>query len=107
MTDAELDEWLEGRGPVIAEMARRLRPDKCVRMTTNEGHYVIVAYGEKNRTLQLAHGRDSYLPGVVAFGIPETEVVTCACGKWERPTDAQIKATADDIEAMRKQMLRN
>jgi hypothetical protein len=96
-TADELEAWLVGKPAVVIELARRVPTTTCYRMRGNEGHYVVASYAE-NGTFTLAHGRDSYLPGVGVFGITPDEVIPCGCGRWQWPTAEQRRATDARIE---------
>ncbi len=67
-------------------------PDTCYRMRDNDGHYRISGlsgdvYGRI--TAEIVHGRDSYFPGVLVFGINPADLIVCGCGKWELPEKDQ------------------
>lgn len=101
----EFEVWLAQRPPKVAEVARKLPPDRCYRMAGNAGHYVILSYAEHKSgevTLTLAHGRDSYLPGVQVFGIRPESLFDCGCEKWEWPLQEQIEETGQHLEAQKK-----
>lgn len=81
--------------------AQRQYPNTCYRMTTNDGHYRITGLdgtADGEITAQIVHGRDSYFPGVRAFGVHLNELVRCDCGKWEFPTREQIEATKRELK---------
>lgn len=98
-TEAEREaweQWLAERPPAVAALARRFEPWRCLRMTTNPGHYKPTGYGEQRDgsvTLTLAHGRDSYLPGVRVFGVEPDTVTPCGCGAWQYPLPEQVRFT--------------
>ena len=77
----------------LREAVEKYPPDTCYRDKDNDGHYILtntdISY-EGTITVCILHGRDSYLPGVLVFGVPPTELVRCDCGKWEPPTEHQI-----------------
>lgn len=86
---AEYEAWLAKRPEAIRALVRRCPPMQCYRMHANRGHYWIVSYSVNangHATMTLAHGRDSYMPGVGVFGIRASAVKPCGCGKWEMPT---------------------
>lgn len=77
-------------------------PARCYRSKSNRGHYDLHSFVEPEDpnaplTCTIIHGKDSYLPGVAAFGIPLTDLVICDCGNWEPPTPEQIEATGMNI----------
>jgi len=93
-----------------ATLRERLRetqekyPDTCYRMEGNDGHYRISGLtgdADGNITAEVVHGRDSYFPGLLVFGIHLTELVPCNCGKLERPTKAQMVETKRKMEGYR------
>lgn len=53
-----------------------------------KGHYKALEYkiqGKgKNRqiTVLILHGKDSFLPGVAVFGVPFEDLKPCGCGKF-------------------------
>lgn len=78
--------------------------DTCYRMADNDGHYRISGlsgdvYGRI--TAEIVHGRDSYFPGVLVFGVDPSELVPCNCGKWEPPTKAQLEQTRKEMDGYR------
>jgi hypothetical protein len=92
---AAIQEWLAGLPPDVRELAIRCPAYvPCYGMKENNGHYQIISYGESlvglRPTMAVAHGRDSYLPGVAVFGVPGEDMIPCGCGKWELPTTDQI-----------------
>jgi hypothetical protein len=94
------DLWLEGRPPIIQKMAK-LCPPNCYR-GERRGHYRLYSYNE-NGTVTLLHGKDSFLPGIVVFGVDPATLVACGCGKWDEATEAQAEATARRIDRERGQ----
>lgn len=93
-------EWIESRPPKIREIARRFPPD-CYRLRDTRGHYHIYSYGETTDgrvVIQVAHGADSNLPGVMVFGIDPEELIHCSCGRWEWPSEEQTLITAALLE---------
>jgi hypothetical protein len=71
-------------------------PATCYRMKGNDGHYRIKgldADADGHVTVQLIHGRDSYMPGVFVYGVETDELQRCACGRWEKPLPEQIEET--------------
>jgi len=94
--------WLEGRPAVIQEIGREYPGWQCYHTADRpDGHYRIYAYTERG-TLELQHGRDSFLPGITVFGVSPDELVVCGCGKWLPPTAAQQEATIARIERFRE-----
>lgn len=88
-------EWLATLPDEVQALAR-ICPSyvPCYRMTTNPGHYKIISYAQAPDGLPpaavLAHGEDSYSPGVAVVGVPPEEMIPCGCGKWKHPTKDQI-----------------
>src|SRR5690349_2294252 len=87
----ELQKWIDSRPPAVREIATKYPPDRCYRSRENPGHYIIERYSEPQDgrpiTVTIVHGRDSYMPGVAAFGIDPHSLIPCTCGNWEPPTD--------------------
>ena len=96
--DEERKAWLETLPPIVRALAERFDSDVCYRLTStsDKGHYIIVTYAS-NGTLTMAHGRDSFDPGMTVFGVPADDVLLCGCGKWEPPTKAQITAKQQEV----------
>lgn len=106
---AEREKWLrelESLPRVVREICEAYPPWTCYRMVDSPGHYAIVAYdptpslAEPYVMLRLAHGSDSTAPGVAVFGIRPDSVTECGCGKWEEPTPAQARETAERMRAI-------
>ena len=78
----------------VREAVEKYPPDTCYRLKDNpNGHYILTKTGishDGEITVWILHGRDSYLAGVLVFGVPPTLLVRCDCGKWEPPTKHQI-----------------
>jgi len=78
--------------------------DPCYRIKDNEGHYEIARFGadeEGNVTAWIIHGRDSYFPGVMVFGVELSELVPCGCGEWEPATEEQLEQIEKKMEVYR------
>jgi len=95
---AREEEWLANLPDEVQELARLCPPYvPCYRMTTNNGHYKIISYAQAPEGLPpaavLAHGEDSFLPGVAVVGVPPEELIPCGCGEWKNPTTEQINIT--------------
>lgn len=84
--------FLEGLPENVAAVARRYPATACYRSRENSGHYQIVSYGETGDvvTVTLAHGRDSFLPGVAVIGASVETLTVCGCGQWREPTRDQL-----------------
>jgi hypothetical protein len=54
-------------------------------------------------TCKLVHGKDSYSPGIMVFGVKLSTLVACNCGKWEPPTEAHIEETGMKISILKAQ----
>lgn len=95
--------FLKKLPPHVAEVVREYPATTCYRSIENEGHYWIYSYGEPPTkdgivTVKIVHGRDSYLPGVMVFGVQIGSLVKCGCGKWESPTEEQFMERRVHIE---------
>lgn len=101
----KIEAWFAIRPPKVAAVMRAYPPLICYRSTENDGHYWIQSYGEPRDdgpiTLTLAHGQDSYLPGVGVFGVAPETLTPCNCGRWSWPTPEQAEETAAKIEVVR------
>ena len=77
----------------LREAVEKYPPDTCYRLKDYDGHYILtntdISHDGKI-TVRILPSRDSYLPGVLVFGVLPTELVRCDCGKWEPPTEDQI-----------------
>jgi hypothetical protein len=86
MTDSErvaaLEEWLKDRPQVIKDLAKQCPPDCYRGADAPNGHYLLHAYSEDG-TVKVIHGKDSYAPGILVFGMHPESLVLCGCGKWE------------------------
>jgi hypothetical protein len=88
-------EWLSTL-PAEVQALARICPSwvPCYRMTTNDGHYRVISYAQSTEGLPplvvLAHGEDSFSPGVAVVGVPPEEMIPCGCGEWKEPTREQI-----------------
>lgn len=89
------EKWVESLPPEVQALAR-ICPHwvPCYRMRENPGHYKLLSYAQSTiglpPALTLAHGEDSYAPGVAVVGVPPDEAIPCGCGKWRPATDDQI-----------------
>ena len=104
MSEQELEDWLATRPPAVAAVARRFPPTTCYRSTENRGHYLIGSYEEPKCggvTVKLIHGADSFLPGIVVFGVDPETLISCDCGEWNWPTPEQTLEIREQIERMR------
>lgn len=102
---AEWEKWLQERPDVVASLARKFPPYQCLIMK-GRGHYIPISYQEgmdDKVTMTLAHGDDSFLPGVSVFGIPESDVKICGCGEWEFPTPGRTEATKKILDAKKRE----
>jgi hypothetical protein len=114
MNEDQWDDWVAALPEAVREVALRFPMTSCVRMRDNHGHYRVIAYANPKHTpemliaglppgpvlMTLAHGRDSYLPGLGVFGITADELELCGCGKWQPPTRAQMDATQSYVKAI-------
>jgi hypothetical protein len=95
--------WYASRPPRVKKMIE-LRPFGTCYVSINasgeRGHYAICSYRE-NGTIIIQHGADSFLPGVGVFGVLPEDLTLCGCGKWERPTDEQLKVVDQVITAVK------
>jgi len=101
--NSELRKWLLTRPAKIRRVVLKYPPD-CYLNINNAGHYLLYSYDEEldnSITVKLEHGRDSFLPGVIVFGIPLESLIPCSCGKWEKPTDKQAADTGVMLDAER------
>jgi hypothetical protein len=99
----ELRRWINERPPAVRKVALCFPPDTCYRMG-DRGHYSIYSYkeGKDDRvTLTMAHGRDSFLPGMRVFGVEPEGLELCGCGKWEWPTCGQ-PITGSNVRCIRE-----
>lgn len=104
---AELEEWLQDKSPAVQAAARKRPPYGCYRDSMNpRAHYVITGYGEPHDgsavTVALAHGADSFLPGVGTAGFDPEQLTECNCGHWQQPTDEQIEAMKEHFAALER-----
>lgn len=96
-----LQKWIDERPPAVRAVALRFPPDGCYRIH-GRGHYIIRSYGEQADgavSLTMAHGRDSFLPGVAVFGIDPEKLEACGCGKWKWPSSDQVRFMERRVEA--------
>lgn len=99
--DPELRKWILTR-PAKIRRAFLKYPPNCYLSNKNMGHYRLHSYEENTNdsvTVKLVHGRDSYSPGILVFGVPLNSLILCGCGKWESPTKAQVKETKKWIDS--------
>lgn len=103
--DPEAKEWFESRPPQVQAAILETPPD-CYRSLDNPGHYRLYSYEEpvnsKEITVKLIHGRDSFLPGVLVFGVDRNSLLRCGCGKWQGPTKEQVRLTKKRLDAEKK-----
>lgn len=88
--------WVNSRPPKVRKIALAYPATQCYRATDNRGHYTIYCYSEPRSkygrvTVKLIHGQDSYLPGVMVFGVNPKTLIPCDCGKWNPPTIEDCK----------------
>lgn len=101
-------EWTATRPPEIRAVAEKFPAYHCYRSNKSRGHYIITAYTEGVPvTVKIAHGADSFLPGVEVFGVDPEELVVCDCREWEWPSQAQADATRKRIDAERERLRRS
>lgn len=95
--------WLADRPQVIRDMAKRMPPNTCYRQRDGNpmGHYTLYSYSEDG-TVSLVHGADSFLPGVMVFGVREDACVRCDCGNWKPPSEEAARATRAYIDVVAK-----
>jgi hypothetical protein len=100
----KLKAWIKTLPKKVQKVANKYPGDTCYRK--DGGHYRIRSYDEEKDgsvSLQLIHGRDSFLPGVIVFGInPSDLLIQCNCGKWEPPTEEQTTVTRAMLENERE-----
>lgn len=106
MTQEQWDTSIAGWPEPVRSVASKYPATRCYRSTDNPAwHFVISGYDVHNETaevfVELVHGRDSTLPGVKTFGQNPGQLIACACGKWEPPTQEQIEERRRHIEAVR------
>lgn len=78
----ESKEWYHSRPPNIKAMIDTFPPHTCYRMRDNIGHYYIASYSSHDdgtMSLKMGHLLDSYLPGVVVFGVKPSNCERCDC----------------------------
>ncbi len=97
--DKETQDWYRTRPASVKKAILSCPPDECYRGKDGKGHYILRSYverkGEPTR-LTMVHGRDSFWPGTIVFGMPPEDLKICGCGKWRPPTKQQIAATKGD-----------
>lgn len=99
-------EWMESRPRKIRTVLEQHfnPPALCYRLSNDpnhRGHYAFYSIYERDDgkvLLTIAHGKDSFSPGLRVFGISPEEMVPCNCGKWEPPTQEQIDDIPNIIE---------
>lgn len=104
---AEWDKWLNERPEAIHELARDFPPNQCLTMG-GRGHYTPISYGEEfggGVSMTLAHGDDSFMPGVAVFGIRRDHVRVCGCGKWEWPSKESVAKTKRHVDAVKQRRM--
>src|SRR5688572_25903245 len=94
----DFNAWAETLPPPLRAIAEAYPMYECWRSTRNEGHYRIISYSTPKGqpepvTVTIAHGSDSYLPGVATYDQPPDQLIKCGCGKWEWPSQEQIART--------------
>ena len=93
MPNPEVQNAEQQNGDAVLTAIKKAYPqDQCYKCD-GMGHYIIHSYSnhpDGSVTLQLAHGRDSFLPGYAVFGIDLSNLSLCGCGKWEKPTREQL-----------------
>jgi hypothetical protein len=95
------NKWLASRPAKVAKVARIINAFSCYKIDGG-GHYRPNSYGEGTKGkvyISMVHGRDSFLPGVIVFGVRPGEVTECGCGRWRMPTKAQTAATTRMLKA--------
>lgn len=73
--------WIKSRPPKVQEAIERVPPKVCLRIS-GKGHYVVYAYEEcldGSVTVQVIHLDDSFMPGLMVFGVPLDEITLCRC----------------------------
>lgn len=94
-------EFLSDKPPTLQAAARTCPPWHCYRSTDNPGHYKILAYAE-NGSVRLAHGADSYMPGMAVFGVDTKTLTVCDCGQWQPPTEEQLRHMQAHLDSLEK-----
>jgi hypothetical protein len=103
--NAKLKAWIKTLPKKVQKVANEYPGDTCY--IKDRGHYKIRSYDEEKDgsvSLQLIHGRDSFLPGVVVFGIKPAGLLKCKCGRWKSPTEEQTVVTLAMIEKERENL---
>ena len=94
--------WLKSRPEHIRKVAEQFDPNTCYRSKNNaRGHYCLYSFDENEDgtvTLRIIHGRDSFFPGTMVFGIDPNNLVLCDCGKWEPATEEDLQETHQRLE---------
>lgn len=73
--------WIKSRPAKVQEAIQRVPPDACLRIS-GKGHYGVYAYEEcedGDVTLKVIHLDDSFMPGMMVFGVPLDEITLCRC----------------------------
>jgi len=48
-------------------------------------------------TAEIVHGRDSYFPGILVFGVNPADRIVCDCGNWRPPEKEQVLKTRANL----------
>ena len=102
---AEQKEWINSRPLSVRIAIKKWPPTICYTAKDNKGHYILYSYEENEKgpiTVKLIHGKDSYLPGVMVFGVDPRTLVPCGCDRWEQPTELQTQMTKDRLQEEKK-----
>lgn len=83
-----LELWISERPVEVRKVIERLPPNKCCRSTAEgvRGHYRLYSYDESEDgiTVKILHLYDSFLPGVLVFGVSPNDLEVCGCQNARR-----------------------